>query len=565
MLQSVLLLWQDLLYYARRGLYYLVFFLPGYVRFYLGQGKVFEVKHLPICLTHADDKITDALMQDIYNFHGEEFEWADDKKEDLWQPIATSHIFSEAMHRFIWLPHLADKDDKTRRKMLQLIGHWARNHSHWSQPAWRSDIVAERLYHLLSFYRQITQNMNEQSVSRFHTQLHQHYQHLKTTADWEMRGSKKLIAQIILLICMICKEENNNVVNRYLRLLVDELNHQIFPDGGHCERNPETHFIILRWLCVLYELFLRDQRTMPEEISGTIDRMIPFLRMMQRQDGRLFIFNGAAAISAEEIEETLKFAVRGSRMPGALKSASYSGFETISNDFVQVMMDVGDFPCNNHARMMHAESLAIEVMMGGQPIIVNCGSLHYNADPYWASAQRGTMAHSTIILDNYNSSSLRLYSLRRAICKSVRKEEGEHLLLQGGHQGYMRPCRTMVERSLYLANKERRLVGEDKLLADEGHMFHIRFHLHAAVIVELQDNKVYLRVANKFVCQFLYEGADLRVEDSIYSPNHDTLYHNKQLVLYGKNYSQNTVVRWSIKYIGVLEDDDAENSDIEAD
>ncbi len=549
MFLSLFLIWQDFLYYTRRGVIYLLFFLPGYVRFFLSRGKIFELTHSPLCLIRENKTISDELMRDIYSFQGESIEWVrENPSENLWEPIATSHIFAEAMHRFVWLPHLANHSEKARTKMLRLIAHWVENNAYWSQPAWRSDIVAERLYYMMSFYKQISKKMSKNSITHLNTQLHQHYRHLKLTAHWETRGAKKLISQIILLISMICKSETSIIIEKHMYRLVQELNHQISPDGGHCERNPETHFVILRWLCLLYELFLRDQRQMPEEISGTIDRMIPYLRMMQRQDGELFIFNGGGIRSAKEIDDMLPLAARG-RMPGALKSAPYSGFETISNEFVQVAMDVGNFPFSHHAYDAHAEALAIEVMMGDKPIIVNCGTLYHFADPYWTSAQRGSMAHSTIILDNYNTSSLRRYSLRRAKCQSQRKEEDGHLLLQASHNGYMRPCHTHVERSLYLAKKDKKLVGEDKLLADEGHSFHIRFHLHHRVIVELQDDKVFLRVDNTFLCQFLYEGADLRVEDSIYSPNHDRLYQNKQLVLYGQNYSQNTVIRWSIKHV----------------
>ncbi len=549
MLSVFFLIWRDALYYLHRASAYLVFFLPSYIGVTSKYSRKFSVSYTPICLTRLDEEMCDDLQNDIYRFQGEVIHKG---KDDLWEPIAASHIFAEAMHRFIWLPHLALKGDtQAHNKMLALITDWVEHNSHWSQPAWRSDIVAQRLYYLLAYYENITNNMKDKGIERLNKQLCQHYHHLKTTAHWEMRGSKRLTAQIILLIAMLCKSESKQLVEKHMQYLIYELNQQIFPDGGHIERNPETHFVILRWLCILYDLFERDQRNLPEQISDTIDRMVPFLRMMQRQDGELFIFNGGGTLNHEEIEDLLPLAARG-RVPSPLKSAPYSGFETLSNRLVHLMLDVGSFPYNPAGYHMHAGLLSMEVTMHQKPVFVNCGRLDHHADPYWVTAQRGSMAHSTVILDNYNSSSLRRYAIRRAKASVKRREEAGHLLLQTMHDGYLHPCRTIIERSLYLSEGDNRLVGEDLLRAGEEHIFHIRFHLHHRVVVELQDDKVFLRVDNAFICQFIYEGADLRIEDSIYSPNHDQLYQNKQLVLHGKNFSQNTVIRWSLKYLSQM-------------
>ncbi len=555
---SVFLVWLDCVHYCRHIFAYLLFIIPGYLQWHSRHAQM-RASYVPICLESIDPKVTQELLADIYVFHGEKLQIS----HRLWDPVAASHIWREQMHSFAWLTHLAlSSDPNAHERMRYLIADWTKHNKQWSLPAWRSDITGTRLYYLLAHYRKITHKMSDKNIKRFHSLLYQHYRHLKQVAHWEMRGSCRLTAEITLVIAMLCRSEQDNILKYHLIRLVENLNKQIFADGGHVERNAKTHSKILQWLCILYDLFIRDQRSLPEKISATIDRMVPFLRMMRRADGGFYMFNGSGAGNKADIERLLEYAVPDGRLPRALKSAPHSGFELLNNQQIECLLDVGDMPDNPHSYRLHASSLGIEVMVMGYPVIVSCGSFNNHANPYWSHVQRGTMAHSTIVVGGYNASSLRRYASRRAKCISTRREEEGHILIRAQHNGYIRSSRTLVERNIYMQVSEAKITGEDSLIAGASYPFQIRFHLSHWVRVRVQGRDVFLEIDQSHLCQFFYEGADFTIEPSIYSPDHAVIYRNRQLVLSGKTLSKNTIIRWSFRYLGTVEEVTREYGDI---
>ena len=535
---------RDLVHFLHHAVSYLLFMLPGYLQWRTGHTRM-HASYIPRCFEQADAKITSEILRGIYHFHGETIE----NPKNLWEPVSASYIWRKQMHSFVWLPHLALSENPTaHHRMRSLIADWGENNKQWSLPAWRSDVVGVRLYHLLSHYKIITHQMNDSNIRRFHALLYQHYRHLKKTAHWEMRGSPKLVAQMSLVVTMLCKSDNNKHLRKHLIRLVDELNLQILLDGGHIERNAETQFEILRFLCILYDLFVRDQRDLPAQISATIDKMVPFLRMMTAPDGHFYMFNGSGVGHRQQIEELLHFAVPDGRLPAPPKSAPHSGFELLKNQHVSALVDVGTVKNDISLYRLYAGTLSIELYMMNRPMIVSCGSFENHANPYWSDIQRGTMASSSISVGGFNSSSLRRYSNRRAKCQWQRRAQEGHILLTARHNGYNIPCATTVERNLHIEDGQAKILCEDRLISREDHDFHIRLHLAHDLEVRTQGTDVFLQ-DNQSVFQFICDGAEFSIEKSLYSPDHLKIYSNRQLVLSGHTSAKEVIVKWSIKYL----------------
>ena len=53
----------------------------------------------------------------------------------------------------------------------------------------------------------------------------------------------------------------------------------------------------------------------------------------------------------------------------------------------------------------HAGALSFELSHGSEKIVVNCGSPHVN-NKKWSDAMRSTAAHSTLAIDEINSSDI---------------------------------------------------------------------------------------------------------------------------------------------------------------
>ncbi|HRR40707.1 MAG TPA: heparinase II/III family protein, partial [Syntrophales bacterium] len=89
-----------------------------------------------------------------------------------------------------------------------------------------------------------------------------------------------------------------------IRLLAREIPEQVLGDGGHFERSPMYHAMILEDCLDLYNLCARrddgELRNLADLLRSAIPKMAVFLRGMTHPDGQIALFNDAAfGIAAE--------------------------------------------------------------------------------------------------------------------------------------------------------------------------------------------------------------------------------------------------------------------------
>ena len=77
-----------------------------------------------------------------------------------------------------------------------------------------------------------------------------------------------------------------------IQRLVNELNDQILPDGGHVSRNPLAIVSILLELLPLRQTFMSRDMVPPEGMNLAIERMMPMLRFFRHPSGSFAHFNG---------------------------------------------------------------------------------------------------------------------------------------------------------------------------------------------------------------------------------------------------------------------------------
>jgi len=85
-------------------------------------------------------------------------------------------------------------------------------------------------------------------------------------------------------------------LRRGLELLRRELPEQVLPDGGHYERSPAYHLVVLRDLLEVREA------TGEGSLDGPIERMRRFAAALARPDGRPALFNDGALDLAPQLD-----------------------------------------------------------------------------------------------------------------------------------------------------------------------------------------------------------------------------------------------------------------------
>ena len=289
--------------------------------------------------------------------------------------------------------------------------------------------------------------------------------------EWHLLGNHLFAnAKALVFAGLFFKgREAGRWLSKGLAVLDREIREQILSDGGHFERSPMYHAIILEDLLDLINL----ARTFPDALRQ--DRvqvwrkiaagMLEWLRLMCHPDGKIAFFNDAAFGVASGYDALREYAQRLGLKPesagtvtsvplpcgGTLTSLDSSGYvrvELAGSVAILDLASVGPDYLPGHA---HADTLSFELSYGGQRIIVNSGCSTYALSSE-RSRQRGTPAHNTVAVDGRDSSEVwgafRVGRRARPFDKNIRvTESGAEISC--AHDGYRRLPGKPVHRRLW--------------------------------------------------------------------------------------------------------------------
>ncbi len=220
-----------------------------------------------------------------------------------------------------------------------------------------------------------------------------------------------------------------------------------------------------------------------------------------------------------------------------------------------LIVDCGAPPPHKIDRFAHAGTLAFELSVGRDRMIVNVGAAPA-AGTEWRDASRATAAHSTLVIADTSSSELKPEGLgRRPELVDVQRQEanGAHWL-EASHDGYRKPFGAVHRRRLYMGESGEDIRGEDAVEpAVDGagpHPYTVRFHLHPDVDASLQQDgeAVLLRLPSGSGWRLRADGARLTLEESIYLGG-PQLRRTEQVVLTGAEDGPQQV-KWAITKVG---------------
>lgn len=284
-------------------------------------------------------------------------------------------------------------------------------------------------------------------------------------------------------------EEAERWLARGLEILQRELREQILADGGHFERSPMYHAIVLEDLLDLLNVAgaygWREAQPYVQS-QGLAGPMRRWLAAMTHPDGGPSFFNDTAFGIAPTEAELGAYAGRlglpeGVEDLGPLTVLEASGYVRLAQGEAVAILDmapVGPDYLPGHA---HADTLSFELSVGAERIVVNGGTSTY-APGERRSWERSTAAHSTVEIDGQDSSETwaAFRVGRRARPLEVAAEVSPHGLCAGaGHDGYAWLRGSPIHRRRWRMTDDQ-LVIEDRV---EGafETATARFHLGASV------------------------------------------------------------------------------------
>jgi uncharacterized heparinase superfamily protein len=464
-----------------------------------------------------------------------------------WSPMGVDPVWFEALNGFAWLRDLrAAGGDQPRRKARSLVSDWMDRHRAWDSRAWAPAVTGRRIGHWLGHYDFFGATAEIEFQQRLLAHLGRQARHLARVLPAGLSDGDLIAALKGLVYAGLCLPGGEPWLRRGLDMLAETLPRQLLADGGHVTRSPACQFQVLRDLVDLRGALHAGAEAVPEDLQRAIEAMAPILRLLRHGDGGLALFHDSNEAEDWQIDLLLQRA--GGRASPPM-SAPDSGYQRLQAGRSLVLVDCGAPPPPGHDGHAHAGTLGFEMSSGRERMIVNCGA--QSGQPLWRWAQRTTAAHSTLVVNDSNSSQLLPGGGLGRKPEEVewRREDSEgSTWLEASHDGYREPLGVIHRRRLFLGAGGDDLRGEDRLDgAKDGH-FAIRFHLHPEVQVSLVQSggAALLRLPKGGGWRFMARGAQMSLEPSVYLGDESQSRRSEQIVLSGQ-VAADTSVSWALR------------------
>jgi uncharacterized heparinase superfamily protein len=287
--------------------------------------------------------------------------------------------------------------------------------------------------------------------------------------------------------------EAEDWLQKGLRILNHEIPEQILPDGGHFERSPMYHAIILEDMLDLVNMLRAFGQEVPAAWVAATEKMLDWLAGMTHPDGDIVLFNDAAFGIAALPEQLFDYAGRlGLRSPRHVAEGlchfAASGYIRLQHGPATAFLDVAPIGPDYLPGHAHADTLTFELSLGQQRVIVDSGISCYGVSGE-RLRQRGTAAHNSVVVNGADSSEV--WSGFR-VARRARPRDLQVSTVPGqtsvacSHTGYRRlPGRPVHRRQWQLTAEELRIT--DRIIGPYQAAM-ARLHLHPDLDLLLGDH-----------------------------------------------------------------------------
>ncbi len=348
--------------------------------------------------------------------------------------------------------------------------------------------------------------------------------------------------------------------------LIRALGEVVGDDGGVLSRSPLGQIEVISLLVRLRACYQAVRRDPPQALETIMGLLVPPLLALTHGDGALGSWQGAWAVDAADLSALV--AATGVRTR-PLRDVRQWGYQRVVAQKGILQFDAAPPPLAKHARTGCASTLAFEFSHAGQRIVVNCGGSGCAGGLMPVRLDQGlraTAAHSTLVLDDANSTAILINGKIGSGVSEVEIDRrtlvGDKLAgatrLEASHNGYAGRYGLTHRRILILRDDGTELRGEDLLVPSGGKGkngkvgFAIRFHLGPGVEVGLSEDGqgAGLALADGSYWQFRAGGGQVTIEESIWADGQGRPQPIQQIVVSGLVSRGGGNFAWLLKKMG---------------
>lgn len=371
-----------------------------------------------------------------------------------WCPLDAQRLWRYNLHYFDFL----SQDDVSDSAKSLMINSWIENNDQGAQPAWEPYTASLRIVNWVKYFS------GKAIVSHWHNSLFLQTRWLRKNLELHILANhyfeniKALTFSALYFYSL--KDPLAKEVEEWLRYalknLSKQLKEQFLEDGGHYERTPSYHILLIFDCLELYELLKSVNRKIDFELSGLLDQLQAIIQkgvflacQIARPDSLPPLFRDSAFDSCPPLHTLVEYASElGIGIPEQSQLLGKFGYEQFG---VYGFKSQSDWLAINAAPIgpsyqpghTHCDMLSYELYHAGFPVIVDSGVYEYEPGKN-RKYFRSTAAHNTVAVAGKEQSEIwgefrvgrRASSEFVEFCDAVNDRGERELIYRGEVVGY---------------------------------------------------------------------------------------------------------------------------------
>jgi uncharacterized heparinase superfamily protein len=474
--------------------------------------------------------------------------------------IGTGGALAREVHSFAWLRDLAASASRDRGARLAeaIAGRWLIAHGARVDEAWAPELWGERILVWTAYAPYILSSRDAGYRSALLNTLARGARHLDSNADKAPPGLPRITAWSGALVAALTLQGGMSRLSRSESGLMRSLAGAQFEDGGLMSRSPQEQMLLVDRLGLVRAAYFAAKQAVPDALENASAAALAALHGVTMGDNALGSWQGGNPGDPARLAALVEGCGLRAR---PLRVARGWGYHRLSALGTIIVVDAAPPPPPRMAATGCASTLALEMSDGSQRLVVNCGGpgpIPTEMPEELIQALRTTAAHSTLVLDDTNSTAiLPDGSLGKGVTdlEIDRSEDNDCSRLEAAHDGYVKGFGLVHQRRLSLGNDGKEVRGEDRLTPKgrrkirEAAPYAIRFHLAPGVeaTVTADGMGAILRSSGAPPWNFRCRGAMLQVEESLFVDGFGHPEPTLQLVVVGEVSAIGGEIAWQFR------------------
>jgi uncharacterized heparinase superfamily protein len=459
--------------------------------------------------------------------------------ETGWDNPGISKLWRYNLHYFEYLLQ-NNSNDKHLISQTQIIGNWIDNNQFGRGTGWEPYPSSLRIINWIKWHWK-TNLLSERAKISLWNQI----RYLESRPEYHLLGNHLFInAKALFYACAFFKlQEETRIYKTAISILNKEINEQFLEDGAHFELSPMYHSLAMEDLLDLISISDQLSSNFPKEvIIDKFEKGMQWLQTMIYENEELTHFNDCANGIAPKFSKLVNYASElGIILPNLdVPKFSYhksSGFVVYKDNGFHLIADLGKVGPDYLPGHAHADTLSFELAIKGQRVIVNSGTSVYGSTKE-RLRQRGTSAHSTVQIDNQDSSEVwsgfRVANRAVPFDINVNNSKDGIMSFSASHDGYKRILACPIHKREFIYSNASLEINDH--ISGSGNQVVSRYFVHPEIeMLKAEEEFLFSKNGDVIAKLSLESFHDAVICESTYHDNFGSSIINKCIQVTGKS------------------------------